>query len=160
MQTEPDAVINEAIEKRLASDPRIKAAEEVAQAHAKEVVETAWLKANPEFFPNSVNGTRLYKEMARNGVTGVPTPQQIDSAYQSLKADGLLQATPPAVVVTPTVVPPVVAQPLRRTSTLSTRSTAVNAPNTSAPKQLTEQEMYDMPLEKLRELGGGGTSRW
>lgn len=160
MQTEPDAVINEAIEARLANDPRIKAAEKVAKDRAVQEVTTAWVAEHPEFYANPTNGKRMWNEMARNGVTGVPTPQDIEAAYQSLKADGLLQAKPDAAPQADVVAPvAAVARPAVRRSALPTRSTAVNAP-AAGPKQYTEQELYDMPLDKLRELGGGGTNRW
>lgn len=140
MQTEPDLVLDEAIEKRLASDPRIKAAEELATQQKTLAVTTQWVAANPDYYAVEANGKRLWRELNANGVYGTPTIADINKAYQALKTDGLLQAKPaePTQVVT---------APARRSSGLPTRSTAVAAPVT-APTI----DPYKIPLEELMIL--------
>lgn len=147
LQTEPDLVLNEAIEKRLASDPRIKAAEQLATQQSINAVTTQWVTDNPEYHAVPINGKRLWKQMQYNGVQGVPTPADITKAYQELKADGLLQEKP----ADPPAAPPVVvAPPARpRASGLPARSTVV-AP--VAPPGPSREDLYNMPLEKLAEL--------
>lgn len=142
MQTEPDLVIEEAVNRKLASDPRIQAAAQLKMDKDIEAVTTTWVNANPEYHAVPANGKRIWKELQYNGVSGVPTPADLDKAYQSLKAEGLLQVKPveaAPVVTTPT--------PVRRSSGLPTRSTAVAAPvvaNTVDP--------YKIPLEELMIL--------
>lgn len=142
MQTEPDLVLDEAIEKRLASDPRIKAAEELATQNKINAVTTEWVNANPDYYAVPANGKRLWRELAANGVS-VPTIADIDKAFRSLQSDGLLQPKP-------TEAAPVVTAPVRRSSGLSTRSTAVATPVVTP--QLTEADLRKMPLEELAIL--------
>lgn len=142
MQTEPDLVLDEAIEKRLASDPRIKAAEELATQNKRMRVTQDWVAANPEYLDNPANGNRVWKEMRFNGVGDIPTAADIDKAYQALKAEGLLQARPAEVV------PVTTPAPVRRSSGLPTRSSAVPIPVVATPGP----DPYKMPLEDLRIL--------
>lgn len=149
LMTEPHTVIEEILTKRLNEDPRIKAAEQVTQEKKFAAVTAQWTSANPEYFGNEVNGNRMMREMQRNGISGVPTLSDIDAAYQSLKADGLLQVRPAPVADPAPIVAAPPAPPARRSSGLSTRASAVAPPAPTAPSQ---DELYAMPLEKLAEL--------
>jgi hypothetical protein len=151
LQTEPDLVLNEAVERRLANDPRLKAAEDLKRQSDINAVTTAWVEANPDYYAVATNGKRLWKEMAYNGVQGVPTPADIDRAYQSLKAEGLLQEKPaPAAVVAPVTPAPAPLQ--RRSSGLSTRSTAVASASPPPPPEDWEKKAREMPLDELEFL--------
>lgn len=150
MQTDPQAVIDEIIERRLNSDPRIQAAEKISEKNQIDAVTNEWVAANPDFYASPGNGKRMWGEIRRMGIPGVPTLENITAAYQSLSADGLLQIKPlpdSATLVTPP--PVVVPPPARRSSNLSTRSTVVPPAPPSAP---TIEDAYNMPLEKLAEL--------
>lgn len=142
MQTEPDLVLEEAISKRLASDPRIQAAEQLATDKKINDVTIAWVNENPEYYAVPANGKRIWKELQYNGIT-VPTAADLDKAYQSLKSEGLLQAKPAEVA--PVVTAPA---PVRRSSGLPTRSSAVPTPVVAAPVV----DPYKMPLEELMIL--------
>lgn len=142
LQTEPDLVLDEAVTRRINSDPRILAAEEFTTQQKRQAAATAWLAANPDFHDTNSNGARMWKEMASNGVSGVPTAADMDKAFRSLQADGLLQTKPagaPPVVTTPA--------PVRRSSGLPTRSTAV-----AAPVVANAVDPYKIPLEELMIL--------
>ena len=155
MQTEPDKAIEEIIERRLNSDPRIKAAEQVSQAQQINDVTNAWVAANPDFHANEVNGKRMWAEMKRNGVNGVPTKEDITRAYNTLNNDGLLQAKPAAqsqAVAAPA--------PVRRGSGMSARSATSNVPtarNLVPGTNHTQAELDAMTLDQLRAAGGGGS---
>lgn len=141
MQTEPDLVLEEAISKRLASDPRIQAAEQLATDKKINDVTIAWVNENPEYYAVPANGKRIWKELQYNGIT-VPTAADLDKAYQSLKSEGLLQAKPAEVVPVATT-----PAPVRRSSGLPTRSSVV-----PTPVVVPTVDPYKIPLEELAIL--------
>jgi hypothetical protein len=122
---------------------------------------TQFLAAHPEFITNSKNGARLEKainllvaDAERNGQE-IDFGKFIEEAYADLKESGLLEIkdteAEPAKKEAPVEKPVVlVATNTRKASGLSSRARTVTQPRNTEP---TEEDLYNMPLDKLRELG-------
>jgi hypothetical protein len=142
---------------------RVEAFEAAQQVQAieskKNNAATAFLAAHPEFIANKSNGAKLEKavnllvaEAERNQIE--PDFQAfLEDAYADLSESGLLQLkADEEIIAKKSPVEPVkevqVVAHTRRASGLSQRAAAPT--RRSEP---TEEELYSMPLDKLRELG-------
>lgn len=111
-----------------------KQAEEAGKAEL--AAANAFMAANPDYFVCPQNGNRIDRVLKLNGWAS--TTENIQKAYDELKADGLLTAKPSE------------AAPVRtaRTSGLSVRAAVQPPPKSPVdPSKLT--------LEQLRDLAGG-----
>lgn len=135
-------------------------------AHQKQEVEdvkaqaaTVFVESHPEFIPNKSNGTKLERAVnllvAEAERTGKPINHAafLEEAYKDLSESGLLQlkvkeAEPEAEPQAPVKTVPVQAH-VRRSSGLSSRVRTTTTPKSTEP---TEDELYSMPLDKLKEL--------
>lgn len=119
------------------------------KAQAWQQAQTDFVAQTPDYHAIPANGKKLTDYLRLNNLPG--TIESLTKAFAELNSAGLLQVKPAAEteVTTETVVPKV--QPtVRRSSGLSTRGTTpVRRPVSQGP---TEEELYSMPLEKLREL--------
>ena len=147
-------VVDEVLrERQLAEQNSIAAQERFVAAHEDYV-------ANPD------NGARLTSEVRRLGFNEF-SDESLEKAYQSLKASGLLSLKAPEADVPATteaaeperIVPPVAEVPQvrspRRSSTVPTRG---SRPVVVATEP-TEDDLYAMPLDKLRKLSNEQLSR-
>jgi hypothetical protein len=121
----------------------------MVEADARNQTVNAFLASHPDYADTPRNGKLIQKWTAN----GPFTAETLSEAYEDLKESGLLDlkdsaapATPPEPVVPPAPVTP--APPVRRSSGISTRSSAP-APVKTAP---TEEDLYNMPMEQLRAL--------
>jgi hypothetical protein len=118
-----------------------------------------FVDSHPDYIADTENGARITHEVQRLGYNEF-TEESLEKAYQSLKASGLLkvkaeeaggtteaEATPVERLAQPVAE---VTQPRspKRASTVSTRSSAPPVVKTGP----TEDELYSMPLAKLRQL--------
>lgn len=133
---------------------------EAGKARAAE----SFLAAHPEYVPNQSNGTRLSRAVNLLIKEEQAEGREIDygtlllKAYDDLKSSGLLEikseesakettgTDEPRIEESVRTVP--VQRPVKRASTITTRSTTTRV----AKAEPTEEELYTMPLDKLREL--------
>lgn len=143
---------------------RVEAFDQAQQKQAvenkKDVAATQFLADHPEFVPNKANGAKLEKainllvaDAERKGVE-VDFPQFLEEAFLDLSESGLLELknaeVPEPVKETPPPAKPVqVAAHTRRASGLSSRARTATTPRNTEP---TEDDLYSMPLEQLKEL--------
>jgi hypothetical protein len=130
----------------------IKAAAAAARQITQERVEQAnakvWLEKHPDFYDNATNARKIQQYVSRFCEGGL-TQENLDTAYTSLKSDGLLQEKPAVVVPAPVVASP--APPRARASSLSSRISTVAAP----PTGHTVEDMYKMSMEELEARANG-----
>lgn len=153
-------------------DP-VKAAEEIAErviarreaaAQRNVAAQSKFVNTHPDYIadPSNGNGDRMMSEYRRLFPDAAEfTSEGLEKAYLNLKRDGLLvlrseeadAATETEVQETSRTEKPraEATQPRssRRSSTISTRGTRVAAP---VKQELSEDELYSMPLDKLRAL--------
>jgi hypothetical protein len=165
---------------RLEKEPRKALREEMAAMRAEEeaaksrelAVQQAFVDAHPDYdaTPNSKkaleNGTRMIQWMQLNGCTEM-TEENLEKAYQSLARGGLLHlkteeaggTTEDDTADTSRIVKPTVeaTQPRspKKASTVSTRGAGAPTPKAG----LSEDELYSMPLEKLRQISNEQLAR-
>jgi hypothetical protein len=131
----------------------IKAAAAAARQITQERVEQAnakvWLEKHPDFYDNTTNARKIQQYVSRFCEGGL-TQENLDTAYTSLKSDGLLQEKPAAVApAAPVVAAP--APPRARASSLSSRISTVAAP----PTGHTVEDMYKMSMAELEAHANG-----
>lgn len=115
-------------------------------AQAREQAGRDFVAQTPEYFPSVKNGTRISNFLKTYQLE--PTPENMTKAFTELNESGLLEAKPTEA---PTPTPTPTPAPRRSGSGLPVRGSAQpSRPTNSGP---TEEELYNMPLEKLRELG-------
>jgi hypothetical protein len=148
---------------------RVEAFEQAQSAQTvenrKNEAASQFLAAHPEFVTNKQNGARLERAVnlliadAERTGRHVDFGQFLEDAFADLSQSGLLElkSAEPEQEVEPEPEPepePVkvvqVQAHTRRSSGLSSRVRTVTAPRSTGPS---EDELYEMPLEKLRELG-------
>lgn len=157
LDKEPDKVIDERVDRRYAE---IKATEQRELA-----VQQAFVDSHPDYVstPRSKeaqeNGTRMIQWMQLNGLTEM-TENNLEKAYQSLKASGLLhikaeeaggvaeEETKETQRIVETKVEATQPRSPRKASTVSLRGGGAPVVKTGP----TEDELYSMPLEKLKQL--------
>jgi hypothetical protein len=134
-------------------------AEREAETKRSVAAQQAFVDSHPDYVADRDNGARIMSEVQRLGYNEF-TEQSLEKAYQSLKASGLLKikaeeaggTTEAETEETERIVPPKVetTQPRspRKASTVSTRGSGAPAVKTGP----TEDELYTMPLDKLRNL--------
>jgi hypothetical protein len=117
----------------------------------------AFKEANPDFFPSEKNANRIQKWLKVEGLDG--TPENIQKAYTDLSESGLLETKPsgtqdadttegsagPRRIAAPTV--KIVGQ--RRVASGLSNQRRLDGPKSQG---LTEDELYNMPYEKLQDL--------
>lgn len=140
---EPSTVLKEIIKREFGMDPaeakrRLEVAAQVERDRAENEASQAFITANPDFYACKQNGDRITKFMKLNGLEG--TTENIQRAYDELKADGL-------IVEKPAAGDPPAARP--RSSGISVRRTSPPPPPKSAAEL--EREAYEMPLDELRK---------
>lgn len=153
LKTKPAETIKELAKQALA--------EEQARLAASNAAQSQFVNTHPDYVADQDNGKRIVAELQRLGFKEF-TSESLEKAYQSLKASGLLKlkdveandATEDDASATQrtaeTKVEPTQQRSLRRSSTISTRtSSRPVATRNTAP---TEDEAYKMDLDKLREL--------
>jgi hypothetical protein len=134
--------------------------EEVEAKQRSEEAQTRFVSTHEDFIANPDNGSRMISEVQRLGYTEI-TEEGLEKAYQNLKASGLLKLKSPEASATtedkgadteriaqPEPEAPQPRSP-RKGSTISVRNRGTVTPISTQP---TEDELYSMPLEKLKEL--------
>lgn len=112
-----------------------------------ETARTQFIEANPDYFPDRANGTRIEKLL---NTYGLPyTADNLTKVYKELQQDGLMKVKPttaPVVDPAPTVV--------KRTSSGLTARGAANPTLTKVPTTLDEirESTKDLSLAELRSL--------
>lgn len=108
-----------------------------------------FVSRTPDFYANPANGERMKAYLKTYQLA--PSVDNWTKAFHDLSNSGLLQVKPADAVaeVAPQVAAPVVAPVRRGGSGLSTRGGAAPAPAKTGP---TEDELYSMPLDQLKEL--------
>lgn len=144
---------------------RVEAWEQAQQVNAveekKNFAATNFISSHPEYIPNKQNGTKLEKAVNLLVADAERKNEEpdfvafLEEAYLDLSESGLLQlkseeAAPAAEVEKSEPVKEAVkvVAHTRRASGLAQRSAAVSR-RTTEP---TEEELYNMPLERLKEL--------
>jgi hypothetical protein len=127
---------------------RVKAFEK-GQTETRNAVE--FVKSHPDYVKNEHNATLMENYIKTFGLEG--TPENIERAFEALKSGGLLQlnadAPPAEKPVTDGGLPNVQrVQRTRAASGLSSRRSTTK----SVTQGPTEDELYNMPLDQLREL--------
>ena len=129
------------------------------QAQAANQAANDFVAATPEYLANPANGQRMKNYLQTYQLPA--TVENMQKAFRELTASGLLEVKPVKTEVTDpevkpdekpqvTVVQHTRSTPKRTASGLSTRGNSTPAkPTTSGP---TEKELYEMPLEQLRDL--------
>lgn len=128
------------------------------ETQRQEQASAAFMQAHPEYVANEANGKRLVREInsligeAKAAGREVDYSTVLEQAYTGLKNDGLIQTKSDDVQdltvkakpqpVTPTPAP-------RRASSLSGRAPVANQPRST---ELTEADLYSMPLDELKAL--------
>jgi len=161
-KADDEYVIAERLKKEPSKAIREIISEVIEERIAKQVQwdkdQSRFVQTHPDFIANADNGKRLTDEVQRLGLT--PDYASLEKAYQTLKASGLLllkaegseEATETETKESERIAQPKaeVTQPRspKRGSNLSTRTAVAPKPDT-APS---EDEAYELPLDKLREL--------
>lgn len=163
LQSNPSKVLRKAVNDEIERRERVqKDNDERNAATAQE-----FITRNPEYLPTPANGTKLFRFLQTYKLD--PTVENLERAYTELNESGLLEVRPAAseekgvTVDTETdtdtarieqpVESPKVTEPTQRkkaASGLSSRGTTVARPTKATGP--TEDELYSMPMEKLREL--------
>lgn len=148
-----EEIVNEVIEKRHTTAQ--------TAADRSEAAQSRFVATHPDFIPNPENGKRIAKEVQLLGYAEF-TDEGLEKAYQSLKKSGLLQLKQPeasaateaeraeAERIAQAAATTTQPRSPKKSSTISVRNH--NAAATQVNTQLSEDEAYKMPLEKLREL--------
>lgn len=168
------------IAQRLQKEPKKVMRETLAQMRAEEeaaksrelAVQQAFVDSHPDYdaTPNSrnalENGTRMIQWMQLNGCTEM-TEENLEKAYQSLSRGGLLHLrtteaggtteveTKEPERIARTEAETTQPRSSKKASTVSTRG--AGAPAVKAG--LSEDELYSMPLEKLRQISNEQLAR-
>lgn len=137
-------------------------AEESARDQRSKDAQSRFVNTHPEYIAEPDNGARLTSEYRRlSPEANEFTSEGLEKAYQSLTRSGLLQLkraeasgateTSDSETRMTSDSEPQVTQPRspRRASTITMKR---HGPAPIAPVQLTEDELYRMPLEDLRKL--------
>lgn len=143
-----------------------KAAREAADAQAKSLaIQREFVAAHPDYITSTENGDQIRDWVQEHNYNEF-TPTNLEKAFEDLSARGLLTLkTDEASVPTKTKVEPVVPAPARieQTVTKAAEVTPVRSPKkassissrSAAPvvkTELTEDDLYKMPLDKLKGL--------
>ena len=152
LQKEPKKVIKELLAQERA--------EEAAAIQRSQEEQERFLATHPDFEPCPENGNRVIAWLRTNGYSEY-TSEGLEKAYQDLKASGLLKlksqeadgtteengegtqriaASKPGTTVVPS---------RKKGSTISARAGNLSVPRNVGP---TEDELYTMPMDKLKEL--------
>lgn len=125
-----------------------------------------FVDTHPDYVADADNGRRITAEVQRLGYNEF-SEQSLEKAYQSLKASGLLKlkaeeaggTTEAKTEETQRIVEPTVeaTQPRspKKASTVSTRGAGAPAVKTG----LSEDELYSMPMDKLRQISNEQLAR-
>lgn len=158
LQKEPSRairdVVKEVIEERESASARSLAAQQ------------NFVDSHPDYVADADNGRRIMSEVQRLGFSEF-TDQSLEKAYQSLKASGLLklkteEASEPTEVkaeatqriAEPKVEATQVRSP-KKSSTVSTRGAGAPVVKTG----ISEDELYSMPLDKLKKVANEQLAR-
>ena len=122
------------------------------QAANWENIAVTFTTLHPEYEATPKNGAKLLRYMKAEGI-----PQSLDGlerAYRELTADGLLASSSPVneeteEVEVPARIAPTQTAPVTRRRSSSGLSVRANAPQVRT--QETIEDLYDMPLDKLRD---------
>jgi hypothetical protein len=140
-------IVNQVIEERESATKRSLASQ------------TSFVNSHPDYIADPDNGARMSKEVQNLGFSEF-TEEGLEKAYQSLKKSGLLKLkTEGADAVTEDegAEPERIAQPVpEATQPRSPKKSSTVRSSGRAPvvkTEPTEDELYSMPLEKLRKLG-------
>ena len=139
------------------------AADAVATAQRQQEALNTFLATHPDYEDNPANGGEKNGQLMRMKLAELRLPvtsENLSKAYSQLKQSGLLllKSEEAHVDATKETKEPVrIEQPkaeaaqtrTKKTSTISTHSRVTNAPVNTEPS---EDELYKMPMEKLREL--------
>lgn len=129
------------------------------QAQAEEQAARDFMAKHPEFHPSPANAKKIEKYVRTYGLDGTK-PESIEQAFMDLNESGLLEVKPqeqqqePEATQTSRIAksePPQSQQPVRQTRASSGISARRNMAQRSAPEP-TEDDLYSMPLDKLRAL--------
>lgn len=142
----PRAAIRDILKEEFGLSPaeireKLAAADRLAQEQQEAAIANQFLAANPDYYAgeNNQNANRLFRVLELDKMPR--TLENLQKAYNGLKADGLIAPKPAAAA-------PVVRA---RSSGLSTRSSIPPAIKTGP----TAAELAKMTTEQLRELAGG-----
>ncbi len=112
------------------------AQETAARAESNDVIDV-WLTMHPEFYNHAANSKLLEHDMALRGVQPPYTIEALERSYNSLCDAGLLELDEGALC-----------------EQHQSRITAAAEAIASTP-ELSEEEMYQLPMETLRQRAGG-----
>ncbi len=158
LQKEPSKAIRDVVSEVIAE-------REAAQKQSLAAQQT-FVDTHPNYIADADNGRRMTAEVQRLGYNEF-TDESLEKAFQSLTASGLLKikaeeaggTTEEDTADTSRIVKPAVeaTQPRssKKASTVSTRGAGAPAVKTG----LSEDELYSMPLEKLRQLSNEQLAR-
>ncbi len=163
--SKPDVVLAREVEKRVKAilDERLAPVEKLTKAQQEFSAGQEFQQIEPNYYPTPKNGQRIEKWIRMEGLSA--TVENIQKAFADLSESGLLETRPDtqdAETRETRTVQPRIAEPATRivgqrraASGLSSRGSA-SAPRSQEP---TEAELYNMPLEKLRELANADARR-
>lgn len=162
-KTDDEYVIAQRLQKEPTRAIRDVVTEVIAEREAAQkqslAAQQAFVDGHPDYVADPDNGRRLSAEVQRLGYNEF-TEDSLEKAYQSLKASGLLKLKaeeaggtteeevkePQRIVETKTETTQ--SRSPKRASTVSTRGTTAAVVKTGP----TEDELYSMPMEKLKQL--------
>jgi hypothetical protein len=153
MLADPFATIDKALERKLGKDfqKKLDKLEAFEKAQREDMNAKQWMASKSDYYACPENGNKIEKYVQKF-FDGDGSVENIEKAYQDLSASGLLKLKPgpkegktqeegAETRIAQT------AQPTRRVSSgLSTKRSVTRAP------EPTEDELWSMPLEKLRDL--------
>lgn len=136
-------------------EPEFEPVRQLTAAQRDQQVAQEFRAAHPEFTPTEKDGYRIEKWLKLEGLQ--TTVENVEKAFKDLSESGLLEGRSENqnAVTTRSTAGERIAEPTTRivgqrkvASGLSTRGNTGRA----TPQELTEEELYSMPMEKLREL--------
>jgi hypothetical protein len=146
---DPDAVIDEQIERRLGKDfqKRMERLAAFEKAQTEDANAKQWMAAKTDYYACPENGKKIEKYIQKF-FDGDGSIENIEKAYTDLSESGLLRLKPgpkekeegTEARIAPT------GQTKKASSGLSSKRSVTRAP------EPTEEELYAMPYDKLREL--------
>jgi hypothetical protein len=152
--TDPDKAFDKLVERRLLPklQPQLEKIKAIERQEQAEVASNEFVGSHPDYYATPKNGEKLVRYL--NTWKMDATVENLEKAYQELNESGLLEAKPEVVANTDAESDTRIAnsdtvRPVRKVA--SGLSGKRSAP-ALVPQGPTEEELYEMPLEKLREL--------
>jgi hypothetical protein len=158
--TDPAKVIETFVEKTINKkiNPRLKDVEGVAREQRETKTAVDWVNSTPDYYACDSNGKKIHKYLETQGLE--MTRENLQAAFEDLNADGLLVSKPKEKqdaesdtdeTGSARIAPKVETGVVRR-KVVGGLSTKRQAQVETKPSEPTVDDLYKMPMDKLREL--------